>query len=286
MSRNDLLQRPAAGRPRPLLKWPGGKKWLAPLLSPTLQQELTHCYYEPFVGGAAMFLSVAPKRALLGDLNGSLVRTLTTIREQPAAVYEVLNTFDNTSTCYYNVRSARPRGAVASAARFVFLNRTSWGGIQRFNRAGDFNVPFGNSGRIVCARDRFFSFAAALRNVRFKVGDFEATTRQAGIGDVIYADPPYTTCGQNNGFVRYNERLFSWEDQERLVRCARSAVGRGAFVVVSGLWHSDLLHLYRGWWAIEVKRTVCVSRDPRARKRVSEAVFFSNPPAGVVTRQL
>jgi DNA adenine methylase len=235
-------------------------------------------YFEPFVGGASMFVALQPDRAILSDANQYLICSLRAIRSSPAKIAAAISRLKNTRECYDRIRGGQPATAIAAGARFLYLNRTCWGGIQRFNRQGVFNVPFGNSGRPICRRDQIFEFAELLRAADLQVGDFETRINSAMEGDVVYADPPYTTLGANNGFVRYNEHLFSWADQQRLATAAKRARARGAFVAVSALWHSEILMLYRGWWAVKFKRIVCVSREAYARREVSEAVLFSRKP--------
>ena len=117
-----------------------------------------------------------------------------------------------------------------------------------------------------------------LQRATLVVRDFEETMSQANSGDVVYADPPYTTRGENNGFVRYNESLFSWGDQMRLAEASRAARRRGVFVAVSGLYHSDVLSLYPGWWVLTLSRESRVSRERKGRKKVHEALIVSRQP--------
>jgi DNA adenine methylase len=262
----------------PFLKWPGGKRWLSSRVAPILAAELSKTYFEPFLGAAAMYLALRPKAAVLGDTNGDLMQFLSTIREQPNEVVEHVWRFSNTQDCYYRVRASRPTTAIGQAARFLFLNRTCWGGVYRLNRNGEFNVPFGGSGRTICRRQDVLAVSNALRDATFLVGDFSQTIGNAAHGDVIYCDPPYTTKGAGNGFIRYNESLFSWADQSRLAREARSARRRGAFVAVSGLDHVEILDLYSGWWVARFKRHSLIGRAITSRRRISEVVIFSRRP--------
>lgn len=262
-------------RTQPLLKWPGGKRWLARPLAEIFKTRLRRTYYEPFLGSAAVFIQLRPSSAVLSDLNAQLITTLSTLRASPNDVIKAVWKFSNSRVCYERVRRSVPRSDIGAAARFVFLNRTCWGGIYRLNRRGEFNVPFGNSKRVICRSDHVSALAKSLTDAQLFAGDFEAFMGLAGIGDVCYADPPYTTKGANNGFRRYNERLFSWDDQVRLASVSRAAAGRGAFVVVSAFWHREVLKLYPGWWAAEVCRTVCVGREIASRVPVSEALLFS-----------
>lgn len=262
----------------PLLKWPGGKRWLAPLLSQILKQRLKRCYYEPFLGGAAVYLQVAPSTAVLSDSNAQLMEFLTTLRSRPDEVVRAMWNWSNTQECYYRVRKSKPRTPIWQAARFLYLNKACWGGVYRTNREGQFNVPFGNSGRRLCRLVDARAMAKSLKGASLIVEDFETVIRRSQRGDVVYADPPYTAKGENNGFIRYNERLFSWSDQERLAAACKLARKRGVFVAVSGLCHPELKALYEGWWCVQITRHSLVSRTPTARKQVSEIVLFSHRP--------
>jgi DNA adenine methylase len=126
-----------------------------------------------------------------------------------------------------------------------------------------------------------FEGARILGAAEIKCCDFEETLANVGKGDAVYADPPYTTKGQNNGFRRYNERLFAWEDEERLAEACVRASNKGAFAVVSGMWNKDLFCLFKGWWAAKVGRVSTVSRTPEGRREVDEAVFFSDKPTKI-----
>jgi DNA adenine methylase len=262
----------------PFLKWPGGKRWLAPLLSKIFKPELAGTYFEPFSGAASVFLEFLPSEAVLSDTNAELIDTFLTVREDPSTVVDRVWRFSNTADCYYQVRASSPRTAVSRAARFVYLNRTCWGGVYRLNRRGEFNVPFGDSGRALCSRAHVQEVARRLKLAELSVSDFEPIMANARRGDVVYADPPYTTRGENNGFVRYNESLFRWKDQMRLAAASRRARSRGAFVAISGLFHPDVLSLYPGWWVLRLSRASRVSRKLTGRKEIHEALIVSRRP--------
>lgn len=274
MSRNST----SADIVEPFLKWPGGKRWLAPGLASILRGELTGTYWEPFLGGGAVFLALRPNRATLSDINAQLIACFETVRRYPERVISSLGRFSNTEDCYYRVRRMKARTEVGTVARFIFLNRTCWGGIYRLNQHGVFNVPFGNSHRGVCSKQGILSVARALHGRELVTADFEKAFNRAVHGDVIYADPPYTVTHEDNGFVRYNERLFKWDDQQRLARAAARVRRRGIFVAVSGAWHPDVLALYPGWYAVRIERHSCISRRLHGRRKVSEVVVFSRRP--------
>ena len=225
-----------------------------------------------------MFAALHPRKAVLSDINDDLISTLVVMRDAPDELQRRVWRWSNSRDCYERVRRSRPQSALGRAARFLFLNRTCWGGLYRSNRLGEFNVPFGNSKRVICRRDQLTRFSTLLCTAELQTSDFEHQIGAARAGDVVYADPPYTTKGVNNGFIRYNEKLFSWDDQVRLARACKRAARRGVFVVVSSLWHEALLELYRGWWAAPLERNVCISRSVAARGLTIEAIIFSRRP--------
>jgi DNA adenine methylase len=261
-----------------VLKWPGGKRWIAPLVSKLATKSLRNCYFEPFLGSGAVFFNLAPPRSVLSDINSELIETLQTLRAEPRAVLAGLGRLSNTKDCYYTVRARCPQTPIGRAVRFIYLTRTCWGGIYRLNRKREFNVPFGNSGRVICRKNLLISAAGALRPATLRVADFEDAIITAGEGDVVYADPPYTTLGENNGFLRYNEHLFAWDDQVRLANCCREINRKGGTAIVSGLCHQSVLSLYYGWWVIKVRRHSTVSRLASGHRLVTEVLITNTEP--------
>lgn len=261
----------------PFLKWAGGKRWLAPALAPLVTARLDSTYIEPFGGGAALLLHLAPTKAVLGDVNAELIETFETVKATPEEVVRAVWRFSNSSDCYYRVRAATPRTAIGRAARFIYLNRTAWGGIYRLNGEGAFNVPFGSTGRRICRKELIVNAAEALAGTRFAVADFSATIDAAGPGDVVYADPPYVGrgLGREESFARYHFPPFSWPDQVRLAKCARAAADRGATVFVTARAAVGVEDLYPDWDVTPLTRHQRVSRRLDRRQPYSETLLFS-----------
>lgn len=229
------------------------------------------------MGGAAVFFHLRPAQAVLGDINGDLIETYRTVRDYPLKVLEKLRRIPVTAANYYRVRSQRPRSEVGRAARFLYLNRTAFGGIYRLNQQGEFNVPFG--GRTPAAlweKDIVVRAAEALQGTQLLHGDFASLLRKAKSGDVAFCDPTYTVAHDNNGFVRYNERNFSWLDQVRLAKEAKSARDRGVTVLVSNAHHTTVRKLYAGERALLLRRASTVSRAVTGRREVTEYLFVLN----------
>ncbi len=259
----------------PLLKWPGGKRWLASALIETFPKRVKR-YYEPFLGGAAVFFALRPAQAALSDSNPELVNCYLQIRDNPEGVLRALRKFRNTEAEYYRVRSQMPTGRAARAARLVFLTTLSFNGIFRQNLDGIFNVPYGRKTHLDPAdRTRIMAASEALRGANITCRDFEKVTATAKRGDLIYFDPPYTVAHGNNGFVKYNAKIFSWEDQVRLAKTAAMLCERGCFVFISNADHQSIRSLYKGFQFKVFERHSRIAASSSFRKPITECLFFN-----------
>lgn len=259
----------------PILKWPGGKRLLADhiiALMP-LQRER---YIEPFLGGGAVFFRLRPTSAVLGDADPALINCYTQIRDHPSEVLRALARMKNSQAEYYRIRGARPRSGVSRAARLLYLANLSFNGIYRLNFKGEFNVPYGHRPhRRPVEPTHLRTVSAVLRNATLRCDDFEVTLRKARSGDIVYLDPPYTVAHANNGFIRYNARLFAWSDQQRLAIAAREAACRGAFVVVTNADHVSVRNLYSGFHEVRLERSSTIAAASGKRKVVTESIFYT-----------
>ena len=205
-------------------------------------------YFEPFLGGGAVFFHLQPNDAVLADKNGELINVYRQIKEHWRELEKALRRHQalHSKEYYYEERSRLRRSPIQRAAQFLYLNRTCWNGLYRVNRRGEFNVPIGTKSTVVLDTDDFDFTSALLKNVKLKVADFEKTLNEAEKGDFAFIDPPYITRHNFNGFVKYNEDIFSWADQERLVEAVKRAAKRGVKVLVTNAAHDSIRQLYKG----------------------------------------
>lgn len=238
-------------------------------------------YHEPFLGGASVFLGLPPfKKAFLGDANAELIATFSTIRDHPTRVALQAGEYPNDEETYYEVRASAPQGRIARAARFLYLNHTSFNGIYRVNLDGVYNVPYGQ-GRVahIPAASHLKHVATRLANARLQVGDFQACLPMVEKGDLVFLDPPYTVAHNNNGFVKYNQRLFSFEDQRRLSRLIDDLKARGAFYVLANAAHQSILQLFdKGDALIETSRRNVIGGVNAQRGSATEYLFTNLTP--------
>ena len=258
---------------KPFLKWAGGKQWLVPQIQSFLPTEFER-YIEPFVGGASVFFAVRPARAFLSDSNAELVATYKAVARQPEDVVAALRRLKYEEREFYRIREARPRTTHGAAARFIYLNRSAWNGLYRVNKAGEFNVPFGKfSEPLGPLAGRIVSAAPLLRRASIRCVDFETALTKVASGDFVYLDPPYVSTHKENGFLRYNAKVFSWSDQRRLRDLVFELADRGAWVLVSNADHRSIENLYRGMQIRRLTRLSLVAGEVKRRTTVTELVI-------------
>lgn len=265
----------------PFLKWAGGKQWLLPYLNALLNSNFGNGkYIEPFLGGGSVFLSIRPRNAWLSDSNQELIDTYREIKKNAESVIQRLQRFSFTTECYYRVRNYKPRSPVSKAARFIYLNRTCWNGLYRVNQKGGFNVPMGafDSKPDFIVADRLRAVQKALLGAKIYCSDFEEACKTAGTGDFVYLDPPYTVAHKSNGFLRYNGRVFSWEDQRRLAKMAKELKEKGCRVIISNANHSSIKDLYPGFRINQIERKSLVAATTSKRGTVTELLIASFQP--------
>lgn len=229
----------------PFLRWAGGKRWLMDNHADLFKTEYNR-YIEPFLGSGAVFFSILPEKAILSDLNSELIDTYNAIKNDWETVQKYLNIHhkNHSKRYYYVIRAFTPRSPATKAARFIYLNRTCWNGLYRVNLEGKFNVPIGTKNKVILATDNFEGISKSLKNAKILHSDFEDTIDGAEEGDLVFVDPPYTVNHNLNGFVQYNEKIFSWHDQIRLRNCIERALDRGVKVLMTNANHKSVSQIY------------------------------------------
>jgi DNA adenine methylase len=261
---------------RPFLKWAGGKRWLISEYSNVFPRSY-HRYFEPFLGGGAIFFYLQPPRAFLGDVNRELIVAYCGIRDQWREVERCLKRHKtlHSEEYYYSVRSSKPRNSSSTAARLIYLNRTCFNGIYRVNQRGDFNVPRGTRDSVIFENDNFKGISSLLKNATLSNCDFEVLIEKAKSGDLVFADPPYTVAHNVNGFVKYNETLFSWDDQIRLAKCLRRALTRGVQVVATNANHAAVRALYENSFRLQTISRYSSVAGPAQKRGTFEELLIT-----------
>ena len=277
---------PAAARPRPFLKWAGGKRRLLPEIEAVFPPKFGR-YIEPFLGGGAVMFHVLSGRpgtaCLASDSNPELVDTYEAIRDGVERLILILERHakryaDGGSDYYYEVRAESPAGKAERAARMLFLNRTCFNGLYRVNGSGRFNVPFGGyrnpaivNAAVLRAASALLSSAAPSLSCR----DFEETVAEASGGDLVYMDPPYQPASPTASFTHYTRADFGRDDLERLAAACRRLDGRGCRVVLSNSDTPEVRRLFGGggWKRTRLAVNRVINSDGTKRRGHSELLI-------------
>ncbi|ASJ24783.1 site-specific DNA-methyltransferase (adenine-specific) [Laribacter hongkongensis] len=172
----------------------------------------------------------------------------------------------------------QPTKLIQRASRLIYLNRTCFNGIYRVNKEGKFNVPRGSKSKVLLEGDDFKSISAVLQSAELRVSDFEVLIDEAVANDFVFADPPYTVRHNYNGFIKYNEVLFSWGDQKRLAAALLRAASRGVKVICTNANHESIRALYNSkeFELIQVSRNSSISAKSSSRKSFEELIVTAN----------
>ena len=275
------MRRPNDGQAHPFLKWAGGKSQLLPEILERLPAEID-TYYEPFVGGGAVFFALAAKRrfkrAVLTDRNQDLVDVYRALQEDVDKVIRALRTHAerHTEEHYYEVRAQSPRSLAQRAARIIYLNKTGYNGLYRVNSSGRFNVPFGryaNPG--ILDEPNLRAVSSVLAKVKLGTTDFAGVCDQAGPRDAVYLDPPYLPLSKTAYFTAYAREQFGLEEHRRLALVFGQLARRRVAAVLSNSDTAETRALYAPFEVETVTATRAINSAPTKRGKITEILVTS-----------
>lgn len=231
----------ANDKPKPILKWVGGKRQTLAIIREAFPDQYG-TYYEPFLGGGSVLFDLAPKKAVVNDLNSEIINVYRVVKESPEALIEKLRTFKNEKEFFYGMRVLDRSGDYAKmsdidkAARTIYLNRTCFNGVYRVNSSGHFNVPYANNEKADFVREKEILSVSRYFNendIAIKNGNFADALNGAGKNDLVYLDPPYDPLDGKEHFVGYGKERFGTESLLKLAEAAHKLAKKGAYVVIS-----------------------------------------------------
>lgn len=260
---------------KPFLRWAGGKNWLVKHLDTIIPNNGFKNYHEPFLGGASIFLSLQPhNNSFLSDLNKDLIDTYIAVQNDTEKIIQVLGTYNNSEDFYYYLRDKEFQDPIERAAKFVFLNQTSFNGIYRVNLKGVYNVPYGHRTKDFLEPEILRQVSHSLRKATLFHGDFLLTQQNIKKNDLVFLDPPYTVSHNDNGFIKYNQKLFSLDDQERLSKLIDFIKRKDAFYVLTNATHTTILEIFeKGDLLIPLQRANLIGGTKAIRGHTTEYIF-------------
>ena len=271
-------------KPKPFVKWVGGKRQLLKqfrdlgLYPPENFDPITNTYFEPFVGGGAVFFDLLPETAYLSDLNNELVVTYNVIKNDVENLIKSLKKHKLDKEYFLKIRAQNPEklSDLNTASRFIYLNRTCFNGMYRVNSKGGFNVPFGKyTNPLICDESNLRKASKALKNVEVKKQDYKEVLKKAKKGDFIYFDPPYYPVSKTASFTSYTSESFLDKEQIELRDTFVELHKRGCFVMLSNSDTPLINKIYsepKGLRITKVQAGRAINSDASKRGKITEVL--------------
>ena len=267
---------------QPFTKWTGGKRQLLGELR-SYMPETYGRYFEPFVGGGALFFDLAPEQAVINDFNEELINAYRQIKNNPAELINLLikHKENNSKDYYLALRSADRDGRISRmtgverAARILYMLRVDFNGLYRVNSKNQFNVPYGRykNPKIVDV-DLLYQISEYLNenDIEILQTDFAEAIKDAQTGDFVYFDPPYIPLNETSSFTSYTHEGFSYEEQVRLRDTFKELTERGVYAMLSNSSNPLVEELYKDFniYFVEAQRTNGAKSSSRGK--ISEII--------------
>lgn len=276
-----------SGDIKPFLQWVGGKRGLLDQYEKIFPRTYGK-YFEPFLGGGAMFFHLKANGAILNDSNPELIFAYEGVRDYPNEVIVLLKILKERHSLdlYQAIRNLdRDINILSSfkkyevAARMIYLNQTCFNGVYRVNKHGQFNVPIGSSlNRLICDEWTILNASKLLKGTNIYCADFENVLEKAKKGDFVYLDPPYFPISEYSDFTRYTKEKFYQADQERLKVMFDSLNKKGCKVMLSNSNSDFIKNLYDSYHIHTVYSGRTLNSKKDRRGKISELVITNYKP--------
>ncbi len=281
------IDKPFNRQYQPFVKWVGGKRGLLTQILPLFPKEFNN-YYEPFVGGGAVFFELFSRRALknkkvvLSDINVELINTYNVIKNSP---YELINKLKeykkkHSKEFYYEIReldrkeSFNQLSNLDRATRFIYLNKTCFNGLYRVNKKGYFNTPIGSyKNPNIADCDVILSASEALQNVTIKHQSFKEVLKEAKKDDLVYFDPPYYPLNDTSNFTSYDSNCFLEDEQFELFELFEKLSNMGVKVVQSNSDTEFIKDLYKNYDIQIVNANRFINSKSNRRGKITEVLI-------------
>lgn len=264
---------------KPFVKWAGGKKQLLSNLAAHIPPKF-NSYHEPFVGGGAFLFHLYNHGMLdkffIYDYNNELLNVYRTIKSNVNELVTELSSdyYLPIEKRFYEIRQTEPQDNVKRAARFIYLNKTSFNGLYRVNSQGKFNVPFGKyKNPKILDEENLRAVSSVLQKDEIITGDFTEVLKYAKKGDFVYFDPPYNPISKTASFTSYTADDFGEEDQLRLAETYKQLDKKGCYVLLSNSETPLIKELYKEYKINVVKARRMINCKGDRRGQINELLI-------------
>ncbi|MEH2433972.1 MAG: DNA adenine methylase [Nostoc sp.] len=273
-----VIQIPKETSPRPFLKWAGGKSRLIQQYIPYFPKSYKN-YYEPFLGGGAVFFYLQPSTAFLTDINAELINTYCCVRDHVEELISILkeHKIRHDKDYYYSIRNHSGGTDIEKAARIIYLNKTCFNGLYRVNSQGKFNVPLGRyDNPNICSEVLLKAASEALSTSKIKQTDFVDVLNYAtSSDDFIYFDPPYYPVSETSYFTAYSSYRFAEDQQVQLKDVFEKLAGRGVKVMLSNSDCEFIRNLYSSFHIHTISASRAINSNAKKRGKITELLVTS-----------
>ncbi len=262
----------------PIVKWVGGKRQLMFELLKNMPQCYNR-YFEPFIGGGALFFELQPENAYISDMNEELINLYSVVRDSVDELIEDLNKHEVSKEYFLKIRNLdrtveySKLSNVERASRFIYLNRTCFNGMYRVNSKGEFNVPFGNykNPRII-DENNLLNCSELLKNTEIKCADFSEILNKVQKGDFVYFDPPYVPLNETSNFTSYTKDGFDIDMQFKLRDVCNELDSMGVKFMLSNSDTKLVNELYANYEIKKVFASRQINANADGRGKITEVL--------------
>lgn len=262
----------------PIVKWVGGKRQLMFELLKNMPKEYNR-YFEPFIGGGALFFELQPQNAYISDMNEELINLYSVVRDNVYELIEDLSKHEVSKEYFLGIRNIdrtekyAELSDVERASRFIYLNRTCFNGMYRVNSHGQFNVPFGHykNPRII-DENNLLNCSKLLKKTEIKCADFSEILTKVKKGDFVYFDPPYVPLNETSSFTSYTKDGFDIDMQFKLRDVCDELDSKGVKFMLSNSDTKLVNELYANYEIKKVFASRQINANADGRGKITEVL--------------
>ena len=262
----------------PIVKWVGGKRQLMFELLKNMPKSYNR-YFEPFIGGGALFFELQPENAYISDMNEELINLYTVVRDNVYELIDDLSKHEVSKEYFLEIRNVdrtekyAELSNVERASRFIYLNRTCFNGMYRVNSQGQFNVPFGHykNPRII-DENNLLNCSELLKKTEIKCADFSEILTKVKKGDFVYFDPPYVPLNETSSFTSYTKDGFDIDMQIKLRDVCDELDSMGVKFMLSNSDTKLVKELYANYEIKKVFASRAINANADGRGKITEVL--------------
>ena len=262
----------------PIVKWVGGKRQLMFELQRNMP-EYYNRYFEPFIGGGALFFYLQPDNAYISDMNEELINLYQVVRDNVDELVADLQKHDISKEYFMEIRNIdrteeyQNWSNIQKASRFIYLNRTCFNGMYRVNSKGEFNVPFGHyKNPRILDENNLINCSNLLQRTEIKHADFSEILKKVKKGDFVYFDPPYVPLSETSSFTSYTKDGFDMDMQLSLRDVCDELDSMGVQFLLSNSDTQFVNELYKNYNIKKVFASRQINANADGRGKITEVL--------------